>query len=289
MPLKPWVTCATRAVEDYTTAASTLDHSSAKRQSRPVRGLANCYSAWVYFMDHAARRVFKGVRMRRECGCKVNQEPDCCGHRTSGRRAMRARGGRKKGCESEEDAAAESIKSQIVAAIVPQAAVPCGWGKDEARTRQGCHKDAARMRQGRGKDAASPPRACHKPTPSQTHPQNRHTTMRKQPHNNCRAVQVAAIVPQAAVPCGRIHAATLSESCPWVPRSFLARRVPAVAARSRQCRRFFGLFFLGSFLARKRFFLGSVARPKFRYGAFLTLSRFRWRKLPIFTKKCRKS
>ena len=188
--------------------------------------------------------------------------------------------------------------------------------------RQGRGKDAARSRRVCCRSAPSLPQANAKPTPSQTHPQNRHTIMRKQPHNNCRVSQVAAIVPQAAVLCswGKVAARSVIETqhttthrdthtplfrfpCGKVGGGGGRLAFPSCsdAARRRPFGRihavgllgcFWALFwalFLGSFLARKRFFLGSVARPKFRYGAFPTLSRFRWRKLPIFTKKCLKS
>lgn len=188
------------------------------------------------------------------------------------------RGGVSKRCESEEDDDANSIIAQIVAAIVPQAAVLCSWGKDAARSRRVCCKSATSLPQVNAKPN-TPAKQAHNNTETATQQLQSsqgcglRTSGRRaiRSHPRCNVVGElslgASLVPRSACPCGR----------------------GKVAARSAILRHFFGLFFWGSFLARKRFFLGSVARPKFRYGAFLTFSRFRWRKLPNFTKKCRKS
>lgn len=154
---------------------------------------------------------------------------------------------------------------------------------------QGCSKDATNLLQ-----------VCPEPATSQRQANAKPNTPTKQAHNN---TETATQQLQSSQSCGlrasgrraiRPHprcnvVGELSRVASLVPRSACPCGWGKVAARSAIIRHFFGLFFLGSFLARKRFFLGSVARPKFRYGVFLTFSRFRWRKLPIFTQKCLKS
>ena len=125
------------------------------------------------------------------------------------------------------------------------------------------------MRQGCSKDATNLLQVCHKPTPSLRQANAKPTPATKQAHNN---TETATQQLQSSQGCGlrtsgrrairlrqgRGKVGELPLGASLVPRSACPCGRGKVAARSAIIRHFFGLFFLGSFLARKRFFLGCL-------------------------------